>query len=116
MPIRSRIRRRGALLDRPVDNDPRCADCDGACCRSFPSVALSWDEYERLRALGASRLDFALSGPRLLIENGCEFQKGWRCSIYGSRPDVCRRFVCVDLSPSTDVRETDAWSSPMPIA
>ncbi len=89
-------RRRGVLLDHPVDDDPRCRGCDGACCASFPSVAIGWAEYERLRALGAQRLFFSLTGRhRLVIEGGCEFQVDGRCGIYPDRPEVCRRFVCV---------------------
>ncbi|HTP49183.1 MAG TPA: YkgJ family cysteine cluster protein [Anaeromyxobacteraceae bacterium] len=96
MPIRSpRIRRRGVLLDAPADSPARCADCDGVCCWSFPSIALSWPEYQRLQGLGARRLEFTLARPFLLIENGCEFLEGGRCAIYPHRPEVCRRFVCV---------------------
>jgi hypothetical protein len=113
-----RIRRRGVLLDEPVENPPRCAGCDGACCRSFPSVALSWDEYGRLRAFGAKRLAFTLSGARLLIENGCEYQVGSRCGIYPYRPEVCRRFICVDddVAPAAAKGRDDAWPSLMPLA
>ena len=94
-PHAQRDRRHGLLLDRPVDDPPDCRACDGACCRAFPSVALSWNEYLQLQALGARRLEFSLCGPPLLlIENGCEFLVAGRCGIYNQRPDVCRRFVC----------------------
>ena len=97
---RSREQRHGILLDHPVDNDTRCRECDGACCRSFPSVVLTWQEYERLKALGASRLEFSLTGRhRLIIEHGCEFLSAGRCSIYADRPDICRRFTCTDVPP-----------------
>lgn len=90
-------KRRGILVDRPVDDDGRCRDCDGCCCRSFPSVEISWPEYQALEALGARRLELSLTGHhRLLIENGCEFLVDGRCSIYASRPEICRRFVCCD--------------------
>jgi uncharacterized protein len=93
----ARTRKRGILLDRPVEDDPRCLECGGACCRSFPSVALSWPEYLALEALGARRLEFSLNGHhRLVIENGCEFLVEGRCSIYQRRPEVCRRFSCLD--------------------
>jgi len=113
-----RIRRRGILLGEPVANHPRCATCDGACCRSFQSVALSWEEYARLRALGATRLAFSLSGAFLLIENGCEYQVGARCRIYDSRPDVCRRFLCVpdELDPLLARDDLSPAPSPMPLA
>ncbi len=88
-------RRRGLLLPTPVDDDRRCRDCDGGCCRSFPTVALSWGEYCRLEALGARRLVFAIRGPHhLVIENGCEFLVEGRCSIYADRPEICRHFIC----------------------
>jgi len=85
----------GVLLDRPVDNDLRCRECDGFCCRSFPTVNLTWSEYETLKALGARRLSFSLNGHyKLIIENGCEFQVRGKCIIYRDRPDICRRFIC----------------------
>ena len=87
----------GLMLDRPVDNDDRCAGCGGDCCRSFTSVRLSWLEYKRLRSLGANRLEFFLTGQyQLNIEDGCEFLKDGRCAIYEHRPDTCRRFYCRD--------------------
>lgn len=99
MPFFSRTKtiKHGALLDAPVDDDGRCQECDGACCRSFPSVELSWHEYERLREIGAVRLHFSLNGHhKLIIENGCEFLADGRCAIYRDRPDICRRFFCRD--------------------
>lgn len=94
---RSKARRHGILLDNPLDGDQRCFSCGGDCCRSFADVELTWDEYERLRKLGASRLQLSLAGPhRLLIDYGCEFLKSGRCSIYEARPEICRRFTCTD--------------------
>lgn len=94
---RSKPRWHGLLLDRQLDSDERCLDCDAVCCRAFPSVPLDWGEYERLRLLGATRLHFSLAGQhRLLIENGCEFLMAGRCVIYPDRPEVCRRFYCSD--------------------
>lgn len=90
-------KRHGILLDAPADDPAQCRECDGACCRAFPSVRLSWAEYETLRALGARRLHFSLAGPHeLLIEDGCEFLEDGKCSIYEQRPDICRRFICRD--------------------
>ncbi len=95
---RIKVRKHGLLLDAPVDDDGRCRTCGGACCRAFPSVELSWDEFQRLTTLGARRLEFSLNGHyQLIIENGCEFLANGLCSIYGDRPDVCRRFFCKDL-------------------
>jgi hypothetical protein len=95
--VRARIKRHAHLGERSVDDDPRCRSCDGACCRSFVAVELTFAEYQRLRALGARRLELSLRGPHwLLIENGCEFLAGGRCGIYADRPEVCRRFICDD--------------------
>ncbi len=93
----ARVRRHGVMRDASVDDDGRCRECDGTCCRSFPTVALSWAEYQRLEALGARRLEFSLTRHHVLvIENGCEFLVGGRCSIYADRPEICRRFICDD--------------------
>jgi len=92
---RQKDKRRGVLLDHPVDDASCCRECGAVCCRSFPSVELSWEEYRQLEELGAARLEFALHGPhRLIIENGCEFLRGSRCGIYDHRPAICRRFIC----------------------
>ncbi|HJV35833.1 YkgJ family cysteine cluster protein [Geomonas sp.] len=93
--IRHEKKRHGILLDHPVDDPTCCRECDGVCCRSFPTVELTWDEYRDLESLGATRLQFSLYGPhKLIIENGCEFLQGSRCGIYEHRPAICRRFVC----------------------
>ncbi len=95
---RTKVKKHGLLLEGPVDDDGRCQTCGGACCRAFPAVELTWDEFQRLTALGARRLEFSLTGHhQLLIENGCEFLASGRCAIYSDRPDVCRRFYCQDL-------------------
>lgn len=94
---RTKTKKHGMLLDAPVDDATRCRTCDGLCCRSFTDVELTWEEYQTLLGLGASRLHFSLTGPhRLIIENGCEFLDSGQCSIYGERPAVCRRFFCRD--------------------
>ena len=93
----SKVIKHGMIMDHPVDDAGRCRECDGACCRAFPSVKLSWPEYERLKCLGAHRLDFSLTGHhQLIIENGCEFLMQGKCAIYADRPDTCRRFFCRD--------------------
>jgi uncharacterized protein len=95
---RLKERRHGILLDQPADDPSCCRSCSGLCCRSFPSVELTWPEYEQLAALGATRLHFSLYGPhKLIIENGCEFLENNRCGIYDHRPDICRRFICEPL-------------------
>lgn len=94
---RSGEKRHGRLLAHPQDGDERCSRCGGECCRSFTDVELSWEEFERLQKLGASRLQLALFGPhRLLIDYNCEFLREGRCSIYEARPEICRRFICGD--------------------
>jgi Fe-S-cluster containining protein len=97
--MRSRVKRHGILRDRSVDDDWRCRACDGVCCRSFVAVELSWAEYERLAALGATRLELSLRGRhKLVIDGGCEFLAAGRCRIYADRPEVCRRFICDDVA------------------
>ena len=97
--IRKQTRLHGVLLEHPLDDDPRCSGCDGACCRGFPSVELTWEEYGRLRELGATRLVLPLTGPPLLlIDYCCEFLVDGRCAIYIERPGICRRFSCRDIA------------------
>ena len=87
----------GELLDTPRDGDERCRKCGGVCCSSFAAIEISWEEYERLQALGACRLRLSLYGPhRLEIDYGCEFLVQGHCSIYKQRPAICRRFTCRD--------------------
>lgn len=95
---RSRTKLHGILGDTHRDGNERCRECGGVCCRSFTDVALTWDEYQRLQRLGATRLYLGLIGPpRLIIDYNCEFLDGGRCLIYGDRPDICRRFSCEKL-------------------
>ncbi|MDD2540485.1 MAG: YkgJ family cysteine cluster protein [Desulfuromonadaceae bacterium] len=92
---RSKKKRHGVLLDYPSPGDSLCNECDAACCRSFPAVNITGIEYNQLRLIGATRLQFSLIGRhKLLIENGCEFLKEGKCSIYEQRPNVCQRFMC----------------------
>ena len=94
-PIPWKKKLHGILRDSPLDAPERCRECDGVCCRSFAAVEITWEEYERLRALGARRLHLSLYGHhRLEIDAGCEFLARGRCGIYEKRPDVCRRFIC----------------------
>ena len=95
---REKEKRHGLLLDHPVDDAPRCRACPAICCRSFPTVELTYEEYQTLDKLGAVRLQLSLHGPhKLIIENGCEFLQDNRCGIYEHRPDICRRFICEEL-------------------
>ncbi len=96
---RNRKKLHGILLDHPQDGNERCAACDASCCRGFPSVELTAEEYATLHQLGAKRLEFTLNGHYyLMIELGCEFLVGNRCGIYHHRPAICRRFTCTDLN------------------
>jgi uncharacterized protein len=95
-----REKRQSILLDHPIENQKQCLGCDGECCRSFPSMEISWEEFEILKSHGATRLYFSLAGHhKFIIENGCEFLFRGKCSIYEDRPDICRRFICL-TSPS----------------
>ena len=94
---RNRLKKHGIILGDFIDGNDHCQDCAAACCRGFPSVQLTPQEYELLEDLGATRLHFLLNGScYLLIENGCEFLFENRCSIYEQRPAICRRFTCED--------------------
>src|SRR5512138_1242517 len=94
---RRKVKKRGTLLDEPVEGTG-CSGCDAACCRGFPSVALTPQEYATLERLGAARLEFLLNGNHyLIIENGCEFLIDSRCTIYDHRPEICRRFTCSEV-------------------
>ena len=91
---RRRDRKHGFLHDGPVEGS-RCTGCVAVSCRSFVSVELTAAEYRLLQELGARRLEFTLTGRHYLdIEDGCEFLRDDRCSIYPHRPDICRRFSC----------------------
>jgi len=95
---KKRLKRHGFLSDQPVDGSENCKDCDADCCRGFPSVKLTAEEYSTLERLGAVRLQFLLNGDHyLLIEHGCEFLENNRCGIYSQRPLVCRRFSCREI-------------------
>jgi len=90
-------KKHGMLLEKPVDGTEGCIGCDAACCRGFPSVRLTVNEYRTLEQLGAARLQFLLNGEHyLIIEHGCEFLVDNRCGIYDQRPEICRRFTCTD--------------------
>lgn len=93
-----RQKRRGILLEQPLDNGEQCSRCNADCCRGFPSVELTEAEYDRLEKVGDARLEFTLNGHfYLIIENGCDYLRGNRCGIYEQRPEICRRFTCQEL-------------------
>ena len=85
----------GILLDAPLDSDDRCRQCGGTCCSSFKAIDISWGEYQRLKELGAKRLQLSLFGPhKLEIDSRCEFLIDGHCCIYGARSDICHWFIC----------------------
>jgi Fe-S-cluster containining protein len=79
-------------------------ECDGcgACCRTFPIFASESDaEREPRVAAEGRRLPQQLAGDEwhyrlfpLPFLEACTFlDNDDRCSIYSTRPDVCRRFA-----------------------
>jgi Fe-S-cluster containining protein len=77
-------------------------ECDGcgACCRTFPIFASEADARREPRiALEGRKLPEALATQEYVYQlyplpfpEGCSFLDGEdRCTIYDSRPDVCRR-------------------------
>lgn len=70
--------------------EPHCAACDAVCCRMTVVLQEGDDVAEHLT-------DYSAAGQQVMARD--EF--GWcvavdpaggGCSIYSSRPDVCRRF------------------------
>lgn len=77
-----------------------CADC-GACCRCYPIFASSLDaEREPLVKANCVRVDDFLGKGEVAYRmyplantDGCAFlQPNQLCSVYETRPEVCRRF------------------------
>ena len=44
----------------------------------------------------AARIQAERLGCGMVIDYNCEFLKDGKCSIYEARPDICRRFTCID--------------------
>ncbi|BCS56067.1 YkgJ family cysteine cluster protein [Geobacter sp. SVR] len=106
---RRKTKLHGILLEHPSDGDERCQACGGACCRSFSDVEVTWEEFQRLRSLGARGLQLSLSGPhRLIIDYNCEFLIEGRCSIYAARPEICRRFTCAEASGTAKAHQNES--------
>jgi Fe-S-cluster containining protein len=80
---------------------PECDGC-GACCRTFPIFAADADanRERRIAAEGRSlpshlateRWRFQLF-PLPFHDTCCFLDAGSRCTIYPTRPDVCREFA-----------------------
>ena len=91
------LRRIAEGIEEQID----CTVCAN-CCRG-PHVYIEWRDVVRLmRFLGVSQKEFlekyTMPGDeekRVLLRSsatGCVFLEGNLCSVYGARPDVCRRF------------------------
>lgn len=75
-----------------------CARCQGACCESIlidARNALVDPEWAKVRGIGLVTLP---GGARALeIEAPCPQLKGGACSIYDTRPEVCRNYEVMAL-------------------
>lgn len=92
-------------------------ECDGcaACCRTFPIFVSHEDAARELRIAAEGRLlPLHLAAPQwdyqlfpLPFHQACCFlNEENRCTIYASRPDVCRRFAAG--SPQCQEARADA--------
>lgn len=70
-----------------------CTAC-GMCCDGtfFSFVAISSEEGRTLKAAGVEVRDEA---GRLKLPQRCGALDGCRCTVYETRPFVCRRFDCL---------------------
>ncbi len=69
----------------PIVTDKRCRGC-AACCLGLPDMYANVSESDRAR-------EPRLAGKQqLAVGERCEFLAGKLCSIYATRPDVCRNF------------------------
>jgi len=81
----------GRTIDHEVSNKCPSGCCE--CCISFARIGLTIEEFDVLWDMGA-RLE-RLDGQLLLnVSGGCQFLNDCKCSIYGQRPSVCKRYVC----------------------
>ncbi len=70
--------------------NPTCAQCGGACCWGVmidPFRGFSGDEQRWLKLHGFKKPD------RIKLDKACEMLNDGKCSIYETRPNVCKRFV-----------------------
>ena len=77
-----------------------CTAC-GMCCDGtlFSFVAVTPDEARTLRGAGVEVRDDA---GRLKLPQRCGALDGCRCTVYETRPFVCRRFDCLLVRSVTD--------------
>jgi Fe-S-cluster containining protein len=70
--------------------DPPCQDCSAACCTQKGSVEINLrsEEREHYRTNDAGNI--------LMQQGRCVYLKAdYQCSIYASRPMICRQFNCI---------------------
>ena len=74
--------------------DEACKLCGGACCRSFtiPVAALNGDAGDWLKYHGTQE------GVAVRFNCACSKLKEGKCSIYESRPKVCKDYQVGSLS------------------
>lgn len=87
-----------ALYDLLPNGD--CDGCDGCGGKCAGDVPMTWDEFERIRAIfaGTSPGSRPSVGP---FDPPCRFRDGGadRCTVYPARPLVCRLFGLVEWLP-----------------
>lgn len=81
--------------------------CCGKCCKEVQGVSMNNVDVRRLSdCLGISKIEFIdrymaeFDGRRgrMAVERVCEFRSGdGKCTVYGSRPKVCKEYPCRSL-------------------
>lgn len=91
--------------------DVPCGDCT-ACCTSFQVIHIGPDEADTLAAIPADLLDLApgMAEGNVLMrhdERGhCPMLVDNACSIYASRPQMCRTYDC-RIFPAAGIEQRD---------
>lgn len=77
----------------------KCTDCD-SCCRETKIGLTPYDVYVLAKKLGMTMKEFRKNYTSLVIGNnirvlldtkgGCKFLKDGKCTVYSSRPSICR--------------------------
>ena len=95
-------------------NDPDCMRCDAVCCR----LTVVLQDGDRIPAHYTTRTPVGLHVMARDEEGWCVALDGarMRCSIYDTRPQVCRRFVmagpyCTEVR--ADYRDRNARGIPL---
>lgn len=77
-----------------------CSECDGHCCSRFSAVDITEEEAKFLESKYPGSTNKEKNNWNLemrLNNNTCVKLKDGKCSIYEDRPNVCRRFRCIDM-------------------